>query len=82
MAQHLSTQLRSYGCELAPIEFKSVLAGTKRELFPNLTDEHLVCADEENTTYCDEVRRRVGVELPRPFIRFQLLNVRKSQARV
>ncbi len=82
MSQHLSTQLRSYGCELAPPEFKRVLAGTKRELFPNLTDEHLICADEENTTYCDEVRRRVGVELPGPFIRVQLLNVRKSQARV
>ena len=78
----LSTQLRNYGCDLAPIEFKRILATTKRELFPDMTDEHLVCADDENVTYCDEVRKRLGVSLPRPFIRFQLLNVRKSQVQL
>ena len=82
MAQKLSTQLRNFGCYLAPFEFKRVLATAKRDLYPEMTDEALVCADEENATYCEEIRRRLGVELPRPFIRFQLLNVRKSQAQV
>jgi hypothetical protein len=82
MAQKLSTQLRNFGCDLAPVEFKRVLATAKRDLFPEMTDEHLVCTDEENATYCEEVRRRLGRDLPRPFIRFQLLNVRKSQAQI
>ncbi len=77
MAQRLSTQLRDYGCDLAPFDFKQILANTKSELFPDMTEERLVCTDEEIVTYCDEIRRRVGVGLPRPFIRFQLLNNHK-----
>ena len=77
MAQKLSTQLRNYGCEMAPSEFKRVLAVAKQELYPEMTEERLVCTDDEIVTYCDDVRQRVGVELPRPFIRFQLLNNHK-----
>ena len=79
MAQKLSAQLLKFGCHQAPVEFKRVLAMVKRDLFPEMTDEHLVCTDVESAAYCEEVRRRLGVELPRPFIRVQLLNVRKSQ---
>ncbi len=82
MAQKLSTQLRNFGCNLAPVEFKRVLATAKRDLFPEMTDEHLVCSDEESLTFCEEVRQRLGLALPGSFIRFQLLNVRKSQAQV
>jgi hypothetical protein len=77
MAQKLSTQLHNFGCEIDPAEFKRVLAVTKQELFPELTEERLVCTDDENGIYCDAVCSRVGVELPRPFIRFQLLNNHK-----
>jgi hypothetical protein len=73
MAQRLVTQLRTYGCSLAPQEFKEVLAKTKQELFPEMTEERLVCADGESVTYCDEVSKRVGIALPRPFVKFQLL---------
>lgn len=77
MGQKLSTQLRNHGCDMDPSEFKRVLAITKRELFPDMTEERLVCMDEENISYCDEIRRRVCVSLPRSFIRFQLLNNHK-----
>jgi hypothetical protein len=77
MAQRLVTQLRSYGCKLEPQEFKEILATTKRELFPEMTEERLACADHESITYCDEVSKRVGIALPRPFVKFQLLNNHK-----
>ena len=77
MAQRLVTQLRGYGCELAPQEFKEVLTEIKQELFPGMTEERLACTDDESITYCDEVNKRVGVALPRPFVRFQLLNNHK-----
>ena len=77
MAQRLITQLRDYGCDLAPQEFKEVLAATKEELFPGMTEERLACTDEESIIYCDEVNKRVGVKFPRPFVRFQLLNNHK-----
>lgn len=77
MARRLVTLLRGYGCELAPEKFKEVLANTKMELYPELTEERLACADDESIAYCDEVSKRLGVALPRPFIRFQLLNSHK-----
>jgi hypothetical protein len=73
MAQRLGTQLRRYGCQRTPQEFKEILAKTKQELFPGMTEERLACADEESVTYCEEVSKRVGVPLPRPFVKFQLL---------
>jgi hypothetical protein len=77
MAKRLVTQLRTYGCILHPQQFKKILTKTKQELFPDLTEERLACADQESVTYCDEVSKRVGVSLPRPFIKFQLLSNHK-----
>jgi hypothetical protein len=80
MAQRLSTQLRSHGCSLDPAEFRRILIETKRTFFPGWIDEQLVCTVDEGDEFCKEVRRRVGVNLPRSFILFQLLSVRKAQA--
>ena len=77
MAQRLITQLQNYGCELAPEQFKQVLTETKNDLYPNLTEERLACADEESISFCTAVCKRIGVTLPRPFIRLQLLNSHK-----
>ncbi len=77
MHQRLSTQLRNYGCELDPRVFKQVLAEAKQQLFPGMSEERLACAEGESIAYCDEVRARLGVALPRPFIKFQLLNNHK-----
>jgi hypothetical protein len=77
MGQRLGTQLRSYGCNMDPHEFKRVLAVVHNEKYPDMTEERLVCTDEEIDIYCDEVCHRVGIDLPKPFIRFQLLNNHK-----
>lgn len=77
MAQRLATQLRSYGCKLTPNEFKQLLATTHRDLYPDMTEERLACADQESAIFCDEVNKRVGVSFPRPFVKFQLLNNHK-----
>jgi len=82
MAQKLSTQLHNHGCPLGTTEFRRILVAVKQELFPDWSDEHLVCTADEAENYCAEVLRRVGGRMPRHFILTQLLNVRKAQAHV
>ena len=85
MAQKLSTQLRNHGCTLDTTEFRRILVETKRDLFPDWTDEHLVCTVEEDARDDRIVPKSVGesvCNLPRPFILFQLLNVRKAQVHI
>ena len=77
MPQRLSTQLRIFGCELSPREFKQVIAEAKRELFPEMSEEWLACTEDESVVFCEEITKRVGVPLSRPFIKRQLLNNHK-----
>ncbi|QDV38558.1 hypothetical protein ElP_65130 [Tautonia plasticadhaerens] len=77
MAQRLSIQLRSLGCDTPPSDFRKDLVAIKEELFPDWSDEALSYTRDEADRYCQAVCLRVGVKLPRDFILRQLNNVRK-----
>ena len=80
MRPRIADQLREMGCEATAEEFRRVLADTKAELFPDLTDEHLAFTRHEAERYCKEVRARVACQkLPRVFILTQLVGLRKNK---
>lgn len=82
MARSLRLQLRDYGCELTPAEFRELLADLMVEMFPALTDEDLIYTINESEEFCRVVRGRAECpDFSRDFILRSLVNVRKHASR-
>lgn len=77
MAASLKTQLRSYGCELEPWQFRELLTDLQFNLCPGWTDERLTLNPDQAKNYCNAARAGVGLDLPDEFILGSLCNIRR-----
>lgn len=82
MAASLKTQLRSYGCESEPWQFRERLADLMFNLYPGWTDERLTLNPDEAKRYCHEARASFGMDFPDEFILGTLCNIRRHSLKV
>jgi hypothetical protein len=83
MRPRIADQLKSFGCEATPEEFRSALADIKASDYADFTDEGLIVTRDEAGEFCAKVRKRLGApRLTRPFILTALIGLRKNKAKV
>lgn len=74
----LNEELPRCNCAMSPEQFRAVVEEKFNEMFPDWTDDALLCKPREALKFDDAVRLAVGADVPDEVINRTLINLRKS----
>lgn len=75
----LAVELKKCNCTTTPDKFREVVETVFNHLFPDWTDDDLLCKPKVASQFDDEVRKRINCPaVPDEVINRTLINLRKS----
>lgn len=81
MQRRLADELKSYGCDIDPDEFRDLTAEMLHNMHRAWTDEELLYHPYDALRYCAAIRARSQDSLPDDLILRTLVNTRKRSGR-
>lgn len=77
----LHKELKQFGCDLTPDQFRDIVLGLRQAMHGTWTDEELLYHPYDALRFCAAVRARSRDSLPDELVLRTLVNIRKNQRR-